>query len=137
MASVRKSIQSIYKDLILEETIFKNYTISCIDLKEAVAEKIRAGLTRRIPAIRDFFDIWYIKNNSDFNFTDPILKDLIIKKLAEVNFAYTLDKDSNYQMLEKQIKTELDPVLKRNTDFHFDLPEIYNFILSFKISPHA
>jgi len=131
--SVRKNIQSIYQDVILEEIIFKNYSINCINVKEAIAEKIRASLTRKTPAIRDFFDIWYIKNNSDFNFDDPILKELVIKKLIEVDFAYTLDKKSHYDTLQKQIKTELEPVLKLNTDFHFDLAEIYDFILSFKI----
>lgn len=35
-------------------------TLPCIDLEEAVAEKVRACLTRKNPAIRDFFDLWYI-----------------------------------------------------------------------------
>nr|MBR6099837.1 nucleotidyl transferase AbiEii/AbiGii toxin family protein [bacterium] len=27
-----------------------------------IAEKCRAALTRREPAIRDFFDLWYLKS---------------------------------------------------------------------------
>lgn len=63
-------IRSIYIDKIIEENIFDKHYINCIDLKESVAEKLRASLTRTTPAIRDFFDIWYIKNNSDFNFNE-------------------------------------------------------------------
>jgi len=47
----------------MEENIFDTHYINCIDLKESTAEKLRAALTRRTPAIRDFFDIWYIKYN--------------------------------------------------------------------------
>ncbi|MDD3646691.1 MAG: nucleotidyl transferase AbiEii/AbiGii toxin family protein [Candidatus Gracilibacteria bacterium] len=63
-------IKSNFKDPILEEDIFRQHNIKCIDIKEAVAEKLRAGLTRKESAIRDFFDIWFIKNNSAFDFED-------------------------------------------------------------------
>lgn len=121
-------IKSIYIDKIIEENIFSKHYINCIDLKESMAEKIRASLTRWIPAIRDFFDIWYIKNYSDFDFTDKKLLELIEIKLREVNYEYTLEE--NYDELEKQIETDLKPVL--NNEFEFNLKETYDFILSFK-----
>jgi predicted nucleotidyltransferase component of viral defense system len=62
LAPYMGEIKSLYKDKILEESIFAIHTIACIDLKEALAEKIRAALTRKTPAIRDFFDIWYVKS---------------------------------------------------------------------------
>jgi len=132
---ISKNINSIYKDLVFEEQIFNNHTINCIDLKEAVAEKIRAWLTRKTPVIRDFFDIRYIQNNSDFNFKDKELKQLVLQKLKEVNFEYSLDKWDNYNLLQKQVKTDLIPVL--NSSFDFDLKTIYDFILTFKPSPNA
>ena len=127
---VQWKIKAIFFDKIYEKDVFEKHYINCIDLKESVAEKIRAWLTRKTPAIRDFFDIRYIKQNSDFDFQDPELKKLIIKKLEDVNFEYTLDKDNNYNLLERQIETDLKPVLKDN--FNFNLPEIYKFILDFK-----
>lgn len=128
LPSIQKSIIAIYKDSVLEETIFQNHTINCIDLKESVAEKTRASLTRKEPAIRDFFDIRYIKNNTEFDFEDKEFKQLVYKKLEEVDFKYTIDKV--YNLLEQQVLTDLNPVLKDNYDFNF--PEIYQFILSHK-----
>ena len=121
-------IKSIYFDKIIEENIFKIHFINCINLKESIAEKLRASLTRKAPAIRDFFDIWYVKNNSDFDFEDEEFKKLIELKLKEVDFKYSLEE--NYNLLVKQIKTDLKPVL--NEDFDFNFEEIYKFVLSFK-----
>lgn len=126
-------IKSLYKDKILEEDIFWTHSISCIDLREALAEKVRAALTRSTPAIRDFFDIWYVKSHWNFDFSDNIFKELVQIKLQEVEYVYTLE--NNYDLLEKQIQTDLIPVLHK--DYNFSLREIYDFILSFKNSPHA
>ena len=122
-------IKSIFKDIIFEEDIFWKHTIKTMNLKEMLAEKIRAALTRSTPAIRDFFDIWYVKNNSNFNFEDIEFKKIVNLKLKEVDYKYSLEE--NYNLLVKQIETDLKPVL--NQEFNFDFNKIYNFILTFKI----
>lgn len=121
-------IRSIYIDKIIEENIFDKHYINCIDLKESVAEKLRAGLTRWVPAIRDFFDIWYVKQFWNFDFEDNEFKNLLEIKLKEANYKYTLEE--NFENLKKQVQTDLKPVL--NNDFSFNFEEIYDFILSFK-----
>lgn len=128
LPSTQKPIIAMYKDSVLEEIIFQHHTIHCIALKESVAEKTRASLTRKEPAIRDFFDIRYIRNHTEFDFEDTEFRQLIQKKLEEVDFEYTIDKV--YPLLEQQILTDLNPVLKDN--YAFDLQEIYQFILSYK-----
>ncbi len=123
-------IQSIFIDSVYEEPIFsQEHMISCIDLTEALAEKMRAALTRREPAIRDFFDIWYAKIIWGFDFSDPVFLSLLWEKLREVDYAYTLE--DNRELLEKQIITDLRPVL--TDDYGFDFETIYIFILSHKI----
>ena len=123
-------IQSIFIDSVYEEPLFsQDHTISCIDLTESVAEKMRAALTRREPAIRDFFDIWYVRSFSDFDFESPEFRSLLRQKLAEVQHEYTLE--DNKSLLERQIITDLKPVLTDNYGFDFDT--IYAFILSYKI----
>jgi hypothetical protein len=112
----------------LEENIFSRHFVNCIDLKEATAEKLRAGLTRLKPAIRDFFDIWYIRENSDFNFKDKEFLNLLDLKLKQMDYKYTLEE--NFANLKKQIETDLQPVLAENYDFLFE--ETYQFILDFK-----
>ena len=121
-------IKSNFKDTFLEENIFQTHFINCINLQEALAEKLRAGLTRWVPAIRDFFDIWFIKNNSDFDFEDKEFRKLLEIKLSQVDYKYTLEE--NFENLKKQVETDLKPVL--NNDFSFNFEEIYDFILSFK-----
>lgn len=121
-------IKSNFKDTFLEENIFQPHFINCINLQEALAEKLRASLTRTTPAIRDFFDIWYVKQFWNFDFDDKEFKKLLEIKLSEIDYEYTLEE--NFENLKKQVQTDLKPVL--NNDFSFDFEEIYEFILSFK-----
>ena len=125
---VPKEIQAQFIEPVLEEKYFQIHTIHCINLQESLAEKLRAALTRWTPAIRDFFDIWYIKEHSDFNFKDQKFLDLVDIKLAEQEQKYSLD--DHYENLVQQIETDLEPVLYKNFDFNFQ--EIYTFILTFK-----
>lgn len=129
LPAISWNIQSIYVDVILEENFFWKHYINCIDLKESTAEKLRAALTRITPAIRDFFDIWYIKNHSNFDFMNDDFINLVKIKIEEADCIYTLE--NNYDLLERQIETDLKPVL--NDDFEFNLEEIFNFVLTFKI----
>ena len=120
------AIHSIFIDPILEEPIFEAIDIKCLSLEEMMAEKIRAALTRQNPAIRDFFDIRYVKNQW-FDFST--IQDLIAHKIEESEGWYTID--GYYDVLKEQIKTDLEPVLgKEYPDFDFD--QIYKFILSLK-----
>jgi len=121
-----KHIKSIFISKTMEESIFVENTITCMEFDEIVAEKTRASLTRIQPAIRDFFDVWYIKNFAKFDF-DKVM-DLIEIKLEESNHEYTIDE--SFDLLERQIETDLKPVLKKN--FEFDLKEIFEFIKQLK-----
>ncbi len=121
-----KHIKSIFISKTMEENIFVEHTITCMEFDEIVAEKTRASLTRTQPAIRDFFDVWYIKTFSKFDFNRIV--DLIDIKLEEANHEYTIDE--NFDLLNKQIETDLKPVLKRN--FEFNLKEIFEFIQQMK-----
>ncbi|MDP2103450.1 MAG: nucleotidyl transferase AbiEii/AbiGii toxin family protein [Candidatus Gracilibacteria bacterium] len=128
LSPVPGRIQSIFIEPVYEESLFGDHTISCINLSESIAEKMRAALTRGTPAIRDFFDIWYVKQYSAFDFDDIVFRELVYVKLQEVEYLYTLDE--YYELLKKQVTTDLMPVLSDTYDFDFQ--EIYDFILSFK-----
>lgn len=121
-----KNIKSIFVSKEFEEHIFVDHTITCMEFDEIVAEKTRASLTRTQPAIRDFFDVWYIKTFAKFDF-DRIM-DLIQIKLQEVDHKYTIDE--SFDLLNSQIETDLKYVVKK--DFIFDLKEIFEFIKQLK-----
>jgi len=126
---IHKKIIAIYQDPISNTSFFQNHTIQVMNLDEIFAEKMRAALTRIEPAIRDFFDIHYAKQKA-FEFKN--IHDLIQEKVAEVGFVYTIDQDGVFEELQKQVKTELNPVLKNDIDYDFNLTEIYQFVISFK-----
>lgn len=86
---------------------------------------MRAALTRKTPAIRDFYDIRYAQQQG-FDF--EAIRKLIQMKVAEVWGMYTLD--ASYTDLKRQIETDLTPVIQNDDDF--DLDKIYAFILTFK-----
>ncbi len=106
-------------------------TILSIDLEEAAAEKVRACLTRRNPAIRDFFDLWYIKEHAKINLSSEAFISLVDKKLQESDG--TIDLNTSVNLLESQIREELIPTL--NKEYPFDLRDMITFARSFHKSP--
>ncbi len=61
---------------------FAPVEVRVLSLTEAYAEKIRAALTRRDPAIRDFFDIDHAVQMALFDYRSQPLLDLVGAKLA-------------------------------------------------------
>jgi predicted nucleotidyltransferase component of viral defense system len=124
---VKLPIRDIYTDPLIGTDIFPKMMISCISLAEAMAEKMRAALTRTTPAIRDFYDIWYARQQG-FDFTT--IRELIAFKLAEVDNLITITSPEQYQTLLKQVDTDLRPVI---FDLGwFDLTGEYEYVLSFQ-----
>ena len=116
----------MFIDPLFETPLFMEQKIQCLALEEMVTEKCRAALTRRIPAIRDFFDLWYLQKQGIDIFSH---KEVIIKKCKEITeWKRTLL--DQYPLLESQIETDLLPVLQRNESF--DLKSIYHDLLNFQ-----
>lgn len=123
--TISKPIWAIFQHPIFWNNFFQEHTIQVMDLNEMFAEKTRAALTRKDPAIRDFFDIWYARERW-FDF--ETIRHLIYQKIGDLE--YTID--HAFDILQQQIKTELDPVLNSEQRGKFVLKEIYDFILTFK-----
>lgn len=64
------------------QPLFNGGEISCLVLKEIVAEKLRAAATRETIAPRDFYDIDYVLRNG-FRVAEPEVLKLFQKKLEE------------------------------------------------------
>src|SRR5690606_13950681 len=90
----------------------------------AYAEKIRAALTRRDPAIRDFFDIDHAVGRGLFDPRNRELLELIAAKLAVFGNEPADLAPSKQAVLKGQVETDLRPVL-RTADFEaFDLDRV-------------
>ena len=112
------------------EPLVAPFLLSVIALKELWAEKVRAALTRREPAIRDFFDLDYASANLALDLGNANLITLARRKLTvpgndSVNVA-----DSRLKDLQGQVESQLRPVLRESEFVAFDLQRIWNEVVT-------
>ncbi len=110
---------------INRDTSNGKHFVKCMSLNETVAEKIRDALTKKTPLYHDFYDIWYIKNNSGFDFEDIDFNKILFIKLKQKDFKYT----ENYDEFKKYISSE---IIVNNQNLDCNLDEIYEFLWKFK-----
>jgi predicted nucleotidyltransferase component of viral defense system len=104
-------------------------TVRCIEKMEALAEKFRAALSRREPAIRDFFDIDYAVRKGglrtdDANFIDGVGQKLAIPGNDPVDVSKT-----RFDALRRQVDAELRPVLREPEFSEFDLDRAFKIVV--------
>lgn len=94
--------------------------VRCISLKEAMAEKFRAALTRRIAAIRDFYDIGHAVSHLGLDIDDPDFVELVKSKLAVPgNDPINLD-PRRFDNLRSEMNETLRPVIRSDDLPSFD-----------------
>ena len=99
--------------------------LSC---RETYAEKLRAALTRREPAIRDFYDIDHGVRSGRLNTDDRRLIELVRSKLAVPGNDPIDVSDEKHEILKRQVQAQLRPVL-READFAlFDLKRAFGIV---------
>ncbi|MBU0581341.1 MAG: nucleotidyl transferase AbiEii/AbiGii toxin family protein [Candidatus Margulisbacteria bacterium] len=87
-----------------KEPLFKGGKLYCLDLKELIAEKMRATATRMNIAPRDFYDLGYLIKVG-FDFKDKAVWGLFKQKLKEDGFDDNITKyKENMGRSEKDIK---------------------------------
>ncbi len=100
--------------------------LNTLSMKEAIAEKLRAALTRLEPSIKDFFDIDYLFFRNKVDLNDRHLFELLAEKLKVPGNAPIDVSRGRKEKLKTQIETELKPVL-RPVDFEdFDLNRAFD-----------
>lgn len=121
--------RTLLKDVFSGRDILPPFTVRVINEKEAWAEKTRAALCRRAPAIRDFFDLDFARTNLYIDFASAEFRDLVRKKLA-IPGNKPLDlSDERRSELEKQIESQLRPVLRPRDFARFDLGRIWGALV--------
>jgi predicted nucleotidyltransferase component of viral defense system len=99
-------------------------------LKEAYAEKIRAAVSRKVPAIRDFFDIDHAARNALINQHDPELHSLVEEKLRVSGGDHVDLSENRIKLLREQIESQLRPVVRSRDYQTFDLNRVSLFLNS-------
>jgi predicted nucleotidyltransferase component of viral defense system len=96
---------------------------------EVWAEKVRAALTRREAAIRDFFDLDYALRHVGVDMKEPEFRSLVRQKISVPGtepVQMTLERRA---ALDAQISTTLRPFLRTSDSEHFDLNRIWQALL--------
>ncbi|MFO7907007.1 MAG: nucleotidyl transferase AbiEii/AbiGii toxin family protein [Pirellulaceae bacterium] len=96
-------------------------SIRVLSMREAYAEKFRAALSRRDPAIRDFFDLDHAFKLGNVELADNALLDLLSQKLS-IPGNETVDMSpEKLERLRDQLSSQLRPVVRREDYSKFDL----------------
>jgi predicted nucleotidyltransferase component of viral defense system len=128
IAPVMGSVRTLLENPFTGMPEIREFETTVLTREETYAEKLRAALTRREPAIRDFYDIDYAVSNLNLDLENPRLIDLVKKKLQipgndEVDVTGTRKKE-----LISQLETQLKPVL-RSIDYDaFDFEKAFRMI---------
>jgi len=131
---VSTEIKHFYQDPFTGEDLFPSGKVLSLSWKEAVAEKLKAAISRKDVAIRDYYDLWYI-SEFGFDFYDKDFIKLFKRKVTDegyvgdykVNFGLSAD---NIEILRKQINGLLKPVIRSGEEFDLDKTlERFNGIL--------
>lgn len=94
--------------------------VPCLSYDEAMAEKLRAALTRREPAIRDFYDVDHAARLIGLRTHDRELLHLVAQKLTWTEDPIDVSA-RRFDALRAQVNTELRPVLRPEDLDAFDL----------------
>jgi len=112
------------------QPLLPTFTVSAMALREAYAEKFRAAMTRKEPAIRDFFDLDYAIRKRRLDSHDPDFINMVKAKLEVLGNAPVDCSVERKVELDRQLEGQLKPVL-RPADFdQFKLDDAFEFVRS-------
>ena len=125
---VKRSVRTLLENPFTGLPGVEEFDIAVLTREETYAEKLRAALTRREPAIRDFYDIDYAVSRLDVNLEEPHLVGLLKKKLQvpdndEIDVSIARKKE-----LLSQLETQLKPVLRSSDYDVFDFERAFRMI---------
>ena len=105
--------------------------VTVLSCRETYAEKLRAALSRRDPAIRDFYDVDHAYRANRIQTTDRRLVDLLRAKLfipGNGSIDVSSDKLEN---LRRQVDVQLKPVLRESDFANFALERAFETVRQF------
>jgi len=105
--------------------------VAVLSRQEAYAEKLRAALSRREPAIRDHYDVDHAFRTGRIQPQDGRLVDLVRQKLAVPGNEPIDFSEEKSEKLRRQVDVQLKPVLREHDFAEFDIDRALNAVKSF------
>ena len=104
------------------------FKVGAMTLQEAYAEKVRAAITRKEPAIRDFFDVFHAIRKKGLNIQEPDFLAMVKAKIdVPGNESVDLSEERK-QELNRQLEGQLEPVLRPSDFDSFNLKEAFELV---------
>ena len=123
-----RTVHTIVVNPFNKNLLIPDFSVGVMGLTEMYAEKLRAAMSRREPAVRDFFDISFAIQGKLLNIHDSGLIDMVKRKLTVTGNEPVNLSPSRKDELDRQMESQLRPVL-RTTDFsRFDLDEAFEMV---------
>ncbi|MFZ0449545.1 MAG: nucleotidyl transferase AbiEii/AbiGii toxin family protein, partial [Desulfatiglandaceae bacterium] len=126
LPSVTRETRTIFVNPFSGRPLVPVFTVHAMDLNEAYAEKVRAALTRKEPAIRDLFDLFHAvrKMKRDLDTPDFLI---MVKKKLDVPGNSPVDISLEYKAgLDRQLEGQLRPVLRPGHFNSFNMDEAFD-----------
>jgi predicted nucleotidyltransferase component of viral defense system len=103
--------------------------VPVLSCRETYCEKLRAALTRREPAIRDFYDIDHGVRSGRLNTDDRRVIELVGSKLAVPGNDPINISEAKHEILKRQVQGQLRPVLREADYTAFDLERAFKIVV--------
>jgi len=126
LPSVTRETRTIFVNPFSGRPLVPVFAVHAMDLNEAYAEKVRAALTRKEPAIRDLFDLFHAvrKMKRDLDTPDFLI---MVKKKLDVPGNSPVDISLEYKAgLDRQLEGQLRPVLRPGHFNSFNMDEAFD-----------
>lgn len=123
-ATSKEKMSTLLLNPFTQKQIIPPFYFHSLSKNEAYAEKMRASLTRKKVAIRDFYDLDYAIKHNIININDPDFIALLKMKLSLPNTILTNFDKAILDLLKTKISTELMPTLNQSQGSMFDLNKI-------------
>jgi len=123
-------IRTLLQDAFKKTPVMSEFRIPVMAFHEAYAEKVRAALTRRTPAIRDFFDIFHAVKQLKLDVFEDQFLALVTKKLAVPDNSPIDLSPQRKELLKAQMGVELRDVLRQSDYDNFNLDEAFGIAVS-------
>jgi len=120
-SKVRAQAHTLLLNPMVNAPMVPAIQVSCLSREEAMAEKLRAALTRREAAIRDFYDVDHAVRRLGLRVRAPELVGLVRKKLAVPGTGPVDVSAARLATLRPQLGPQLRAVLRDRDMAEFDL----------------
>jgi predicted nucleotidyltransferase component of viral defense system len=120
--------RTLLLDPIANAPLVPGLPIPCLSRAEAMAEKLRAALSRREAAVRDFYDVDHAVRRLGFRLNDPEFLALVRTKLAVPGNDPVDVSPARMAALNPQVDAQLKPVLRDRDFAEFDLARAFSAV---------